>query len=408
MSRIQSQHARSWYWRFIATVLLIGACFFTSGCWDRQEIQDRGFVLAVAIDLAENEEGKAIPRLEQYVQPHGQPRYRISIQVLKLAEAKGGSEKPGGEASKTYTLTNTGISLFDTFRDMLGRSSKAMWFENLQVIIISEDVVKKYGLSPVMDFWQRDAEMRWRAVVYITPGKAEKLLEYQPPTGEAGGIYMAELARRQVKNPHLATVRSTLSFVSQGLAAGADIGLPCLEQEGKTVKIKGAAIFRKEKFIGYIDEYTIKGMRFIRGTEKGAVITFECPTHPGNLVAFELFRHNTIVKPRVEGDNISFNIDIAMRGNLDEVQCQGKHDTTSPEYLKKAQQLIAEEVKKNIAHSLAVSQSTGVDLLYFKESLKAYEPKIWDKIKDRWDEVYPTLPVNVSVNAAIIDVGEHE
>ena len=39
-------------------MLLLGACLLTGGCWDRREIQDRHFVLAVAIDKAETSSKK--------------------------------------------------------------------------------------------------------------------------------------------------------------------------------------------------------------------------------------------------------------------------------------------------------------------------------------------------------------
>ncbi|HWQ61164.1 MAG TPA: hypothetical protein VN521_02575, partial [Negativicutes bacterium] len=39
--------------KVLAAVVLFAGCLLTAGCWDRVEIQERGFVLAVAVDVAE-------------------------------------------------------------------------------------------------------------------------------------------------------------------------------------------------------------------------------------------------------------------------------------------------------------------------------------------------------------------
>lgn len=389
--------------------VLVAACLLTAGCWDRVELQDRAFVLAVAVDVpeegADKEPGKA--RVESYAHPAPADRYRLTFQVLRFGEARGGQDKPGG-GSRTYLVTGRGPAMLDAVRDALGESSKGLWFENLQVLIFSQKAVERYGIAPIVDFFRRDAEMRGRAQIYVTPGEAAKLLKIAPPSGEPGGVFLASVARRQGKDIHLVTSRTDIGFTSQALDAGADMTFPVLEAAGETMKIKGAAVFKGNRFLGYIDEYTIRGIRIIRGVEKSASISFECPVHPGSAVTFELFRHQTALTPHVEGDRVWFTLSVAMRGNLDEVQCGHQHDTLATEYLDKAQKLAAAEVERNIRHSLAVAQRQGWELFYFQRSLQAFKHKDWARLKDRWEEIYPTVPVEVKVRVSIINVGEHK
>ena len=398
-------------WRRAAlAALLVVACLLTAGCWDRVEIQDRAFVLAVAVDVAEEgadkEPGKA--KVESYAHPTPVDRYKVTFQVLRFGEAKGGQDRPGGGGGKTFLVTGRGPTMLDTVRDALGESSKGLWFENLQALIFSQQVIERYGMAPLLDFYRRDGEMRGRAQIYITPGEAGKLLKIAPPSGEPGGVFMASLARRNPKDIHLPTARTDISFASMALDGKADMIFPVLEAAGETMKIKGGALFKGDKFLGYQDEYFIRGLRMIRATEKSAAISFECPSHPGSATTFELFRHQTILKPHVEGERVWFTLDIAMRGNLDEIQCGHQHDTLDAEYLDKAQKLAAAEVERNIRHTLAVAQPLGWELFYFKRSLQAYKPKDWERIKDRWEEIYPTVPVEVKVRVSIINVGEHK
>ncbi|MDR3589717.1 MAG: Ger(x)C family spore germination protein [Negativicutes bacterium] len=385
-------------------LLLVASSLLLSGCWDRAEIQERNFVLAVAVDVAEAPASAA--KLESFNEGgKNLPRFRLSLQLLRLGESKGG-EKIG--ESKTYVISDTGGSFFEMVRNMLGQSSRTLWFENLQFIVISEAAARRGGLDRLMDFWRRDAEMRWRANVFITAGEARSILEYVPPSGEPGGLFLNHVARRQLKAPQLATARNDILYVAQTLDGGGNVFLPRVELEGKTLKLDGAGLFRRDQFVGFADEYAVKGGRMIRGTEKSALITAACPIHPGNFLTFELFRHDTRLRPHVDGDNIYFTLDIAMRGNLAEVSCRAQHDTMTSEYLRSAQVLFAEEVKRNVLYTYRNGQELGFDALGLGQYLKAYEPDVWDKVKDRWDEIYPTVPLIVSVNVAIVNIGEHQ
>jgi Ger(x)C family germination protein len=244
--------------------------------------------------------------------------------------------------------------------------------------------------------------------LFVTRGEARPILEFVPPSGEPGGIYLAHVTRRHTKDSHLPTAATDLLFTTENLDNKADIILPVLELAGKALKIKGGALFKKDKFVGYIDEYAIQGARYIRGVEKDAIVTAPDPDRPGEFIVFEIFRHDTKIKPHVDGDNIYFTLDIAMRGNIDEVSDRNEYDTMNTEVLRRAQTLIAEEVKRNIMYGLQKTQELDTDILFFGKLLKAEEPKTWARVKDNWDEIFPTVPLIVSVNVSIINVGEHK
>lgn len=399
--------------RIVGSIVLICLCLFMAGCWDMRELQDRNLVLAVGIDTADAglkpgiapEQAMQAKSTETFVQPHGTKRYRLSLQLLKLAP--GGEEK---EESKTYVISNTGESLFEMIRDMLGQTSKSLWFEHIQVIIISEEVLKQVGLSEILDFFKRDAEMRSRIKIYITPGTARSLLEYNPPSKEAGGIYLANLMRQHARNIHVTGARTDLGFTIQYFDSNSNNVLPRIEIADKVVKMGGTAVFKKDKFIGYVDEYAVAGMKFILGTEKSAIVTIECPDHPEHQVIFELFRHDTRLMPHVEGGTIYFTLDINMYGNLGELQGDIElANTMDPQYVHKLEVAFAEEIKRNVLYAEKISKEMRVDFISkFAAKMKAYEPDTWEQVKDQWDEMYPNIPLVVSVNVSIRNIGNHK
>jgi spore germination protein KC len=97
-----------------------------------------------------------------------------------------------------------------------------------------------------------------------------------------------------------------------------------------------------------------------------------------------------------------------MRGNLSESTCQQYHDTSDINYLEEIETAFAEEIKKNILYSFNIAKREGIDTLYLRKNLKAYEPAIWAQIQDRWDEIYPNIPLEVTVRVSIQNVGEHK
>lgn len=380
---------------------LIGTVLLT-GCWDRHEIQDRSFVLAVAIDLADHGLENSTP-LETFTEGSGKKPLRLSLQVLSLAPQKRGENAP----SKTYVISNTGRSIHEMLRDANGQNSKPLWFEHIQSIIISEAAVRKFGLIPLIDLFRRDAEIRWRTKIYITPQDARPFLDFVPQTGEAGGIFLSNISR-SIKNLHIAGSNTDLGATSVRLDNKVDIVLPAIEMSGKQVKVRSMAVFKKDKFVEYWDEYTIKGAKFLLGIEKAALIAFSCPVHPDETVVFEMFQQETAVTPQINGDQISFKINIAMRGNIGEISCSGDHDATDKAFMDKAEMLFAQEVQHNVEHALQVMQKAGIDDAGFAQKLKAYEPKTWEKVKDRWDEVFPTIPIETTVRISIQNTGEHK
>jgi len=382
----------------IGCIILIGVLMMTAGCWDRRELQERNFVLGVGIDMAD------VKPIETFIQPHGTKRYRLSLQLLKL----GGDEKA---KSKTYVISNTGESLFEMVRDMLGQSSKSLWFEHVQVIVISEAVLKQVGLGEILDFFKRDSEMRSRIHVYVTSGKARALLEYTPPTKEAGAMYIAGIIHLHTRNIHVPGARTDLGFISPLLDSKGNILLPRIEMAGKVVKVGGAAVFKKDEFIGYADDYAIAGRKIIAGTEKSAVITVPCPDHPDHQVVFELYRHDTRLRPHVDNDVIYFTLDINMYGNIGELQGDIElENTMDPQYVRKLENAFADEIKRTVLDAERVfKKEMRVDSVgVFASKLRAHKPDAWAKVKDQWDEIYPEIPLVISVNVSILNIGTHK
>ena len=397
-------------WRTFVAGIAICACLLTTGCWDAKETQDRNFVLIAAIDDADivkkSEDEKQIARTQTFVQNQGTKEYMLSLQILKLAktESKGG----GVQAEKTFVISDTGKPMFEMIRDMLGQSSKSLYFEHLTAIVISEAAVKKRGLRPILDFFRRDSEMRWRTKIFITPGEAKAIAQYNPPTGEPGGTYLNGLISNHKKNIHVGGAKTDVGYITQAMDNGADYAIPRLDYINNVPKLGGLALFKHDALIGYADEYLTRGLKFLYGTEKSAAIPVKCPEHPEQEIVYELFQHDTKLSPHIEGDTIYFTLDITMQGNIGEINCTSQHDMHDVTFLHSVEQAVAQEVEQNVQDYWEFQQRLDIDIPNAKARMKGYHPFEWKKIKDRWEDIYPTIPLVISVNVNIRGAGEHD
>ncbi|HEY3424772.1 MAG TPA: Ger(x)C family spore germination protein [Negativicutes bacterium] len=382
--------------------LLVGLTLFIAGCWDGKELQDRHLVIAAAIDAVEEDSnaGEQVKTLEQFAQPHGNKRYRLSLQILDLSGSARQTETQSSKSPQTYVVSNTGESLLEMARDLQGQLGKTLYFEHIQSIILSEKVVKEAGLEPLTDWFRRESEFRSRTKVLITSGEARLLLEYKPPNGEVGGMFFANSARLFARNIHLPG-QTDMGFMSQMLDNNARVIIPRIELADDVVKLGGLAVFKHGQLAGYLDEYATQGSELAAGLEKSAVITIVCPEDPNKIISYELFRHDTKMMPQVEGDQIFFTVDIRMEGNISENQCNRQADIHNPETIHNLERLFAEEVKNNIVYAYRSYQTLGVDGFDFAAKLKAHKPKVWSKVKGNWEEVLPTIPLVISVNVML-------
>jgi Ger(x)C family germination protein len=163
-----------------------------TGCWDRKDIENRGYVLGIAIDVytpdsqekqsgqEDSSESSTKNRLEGMETHTGEHQYVLTVQLPILAKssttAQGGSGGGDGDGKKTVEITQVGNSFMSMQREMQSRTSLSLYYEHLQVIVISEDAARQ-GLEDIIDFFVRDPEMRRRVKIFVSKGEAKSVKE---------------------------------------------------------------------------------------------------------------------------------------------------------------------------------------------------------------------------------------
>ena len=387
--------------RLLLAAALLLAVLLTGGCWDRKEIENRGYVLGAAIDYA-LPEPKGRYDLDRAFQQVGTRRYRLSYELRKF---KGGnpSEKASSPEENLVYFAE-GESLFAVNKAINSKAEFGMFIEDMQVMLISEAVARE-GIMEIFDLFARDPEMRRRAKIFVTKGRAEDFFKLKAKAGEVNSLAFSELADNVKEIPTMGAV-SEFGYFSEALRSKQGFSAPVIYLEKDEVKAAGAALFnRKGQLAGIADEYETIGGRILRKKLGQGLIVVPNPDKPETIVVFEIFQSKTTIKPDFGGDTVRFIIDGEFIGSLGEsIPMQEK--PFSNECLQALEQAVAAELTNHTYAALKKAQAVRADAVEFGGLIRRKNPQYWERIKDRWEEeIFPTVEAEVKIKAKIRDTG---
>ncbi|MGI6777270.1 MAG: Ger(x)C family spore germination protein [Acetivibrionales bacterium] len=403
--------------------ILLIICSFSllliTGCWDKVDIETRGYVLGVAIDTYPptpegGERGKQEGEVEEeagliQMQLHtGKPAYAMTIQlpIIKKAEiiagkpGGGGGGGGGGEFSRSWEVTQVGNSMIEMNREMASRLNVTPYYRHLQLIVISEDVARK-GLNNVLAFFDRDHEMRKRTKLFICPGEAKKVLDVNPRIEDFSSIYLSKISMNAKFNsriPHEIDLGEALMRMHLGM----DFILPKAVATKDEIKKSAAAVFKGDKMVGWIDDLEMESVKLIRNNYLGGVVTAEDPYSDNRITALEVSRAKTKITSEIQDGLPHFMVRIDIDGNLTESLETQQHETNEKEFLEKLERAFEQSIKKQCENSIKrIQKDYKADIFGFNEYLRAKKPEYWDKAKENWDEIFPDTETEINVNVKI-------
>ena len=380
----------------ILLLLMILNLDLLSGCWDMKEINDIGLVTAVGVDKTEGTNG-----------------YTITVQIAN-PKASGSSEGKGGARSEVWIGSAEGSSLFDATRELVHISSKKIMWAHNNVVIIGESLARE-GIIPVVDFFTHNPELRMRASVVVSKGAAKEyvaakvgqdpisgisfnlLEDYRALSGESVESHMLQVSaslKEEYGNPLIAKIRlikATMKTQSDGSGY----------ENPETISIEGTAIFKKDKMLGWLTAEESLGAAWILNETKNKVVTVTDPEYGNKSVSVETSGVKAKIKTKVINGIPKISIHVTGRGDI--VEEDGSTNQSMSEVKGELDRLLNKKIEEEIRNSLEIIQKKyGVDVLGFADIVHAQNNRAWHNgLKDKWQEIFPQIPVEVSVNLDI-------
>lgn len=365
-------------------LLLLTTCVTTlSGCWDYVELEDVSIVTGFAVD--KNEKGE----------------YLLTVEIVDVSQ----EEK---EAKiNAQLLESSGSTLLDAIRNAFKTTAPVLYWGHAEIIIFSQEVARE-GIIDIIDFVHRSPKLRTNIRLLVSREKtAKEILESASITTNIRSFEIREMIELHNKFLKVPDVQMN-EFINDLSAEGISPVLAAvrlIEVKGKkTSQLSGTAVFKKDKFIGFLDEEETKFLHFVKENCKGGLIIVEDGSEEMKT-SIDISKSKVKLKPVYSGNKLTMNIRVSIEGTLDEYRTKNNYYYSSDDITaleKKAEEQLAEDIRRAIRK---LQEDFNADILGFGSTVKAEMPKLWKKIGNQWDDMFKNIDVNVEISMDIYNSG---
>ncbi|WP_134684728.1 Ger(x)C family spore germination protein [Brevibacillus migulae] len=357
-----------------------------TGCWDRREINDVGFVIVSALDV-----GK-------------EPGTYLSTVRIAIPKKMGGGQtgSSGGQQGPPYmTIAAENRSLDKNRIDLEKQMSREMLTAHRRVLVFGEKIAKR-GLKEVLDEFSRNPQNRLRTLLVITKGMEAKDFLKEPYALEPfPSEALREMIKQQMEFPTTLRdffVQSTLPGREPSLAA-----FSISKGQYPRYMLNHVAIFRDFKLVGYLEGNEIMLLNSIIGKNVFGFMRIGIPEVPGK-VSVQVREIKVKEEVKKKGDQLTFSFTAQAIGSITETD--SPVDLSNPRYIEQYNKAFAKQLEKEYAKLFEKLQKTyKADSAGLGNMVYRKDPAYWKKIEKKWPEMYPKQKVTWKVESVIRDIG---
>lgn len=382
----------------ILSALLILTLIPLSGCWDSREMNELGLVVAVGIDKAPNS-----------------CNYVVTVQMANPKSTSLQGSGTSGSEEAVIVLSAEGKTLFDAIRELAKVSSKRIMWAHDFIVIIGESVARD-SIAPVVDFFTHNPELRMKTPVVVSEGNAIDYLAIKSGMEDIPGVSFAStyayarLTAEYIETSMLSLCQeyygsdsqpiiSKISFKKSKLKPGDQKPQDMMDQ----VQFGGAAVFIKDKLIGWLSPEETRGLAWVLNQTRDTLVIVPEPDAPDKYASVETHDVSAKIETEFNDGKPSAFIAISGKGSITE------EDTSTNLPMEQFKKTLEGFVDSSIGNTIQMSldklqKDYRCDALGFARYFHVQHFDEWESgMKDKWEELYPQLQVSVKVD---IDINE--
>lgn len=385
----------------IKLFLVFAVLIVLTGCWSSRELDELSIIVGMGIDW---EDG----------------HYVMTYQVVNPGEIA--SQKQASERAPVTVYQSKGDSIFEAARRLTTEAPRKAYLGHLQLLVIGEPLAR-HGIVDLMDHLLRDNEARLDFNVIVAKGqKAENILEIYTPLEKLPTQNMRHsletsernwspaIAMTMDKMASILSVNNGIRLVLPGIHVVGDLHLATKKDNVFRYRPPGRfqfsemAVFKEGKLIGWLNEQESRGYTDLTDKLHSTSVHLPCPE--SGLIGIEITGSNAKTKALVKNGKPAVEVAIRAKANVVEKIGCGKVDVTDPDTIDRLGKQLEQEMRKNAEASLKRAKALKADIFGFGQALNKVNPRLWEKLKLRWDDDYfPQLPVTLDIKANILRTG---
>ena len=381
----------------IKFLMLLLPIFLFTGCFNYRELNE--IAIASALGLDKTSDG-----------------YIVTIQVMNTKKAS--ETGTSNDQPKFITFTTTGVTLQDAIRKSILDSSRRIYPNHVQTLIIGEDLAKS-GISDVLDMFFRSVEFRKQTSVLIAKDStAEDVLNIVTPLESLNSKNIKDGLSVDSKYLGIGDNVSFEDLVGTFIDSNKEIVLPSVsitgtKSEGEKIEnIETAdpsvrliesslAIFKDDHLVGFLDNKQSIKLNFVRNKINNTILTYQCGDN--KYLSSEIMSNKT----SVEFLESPLKAQIKINGilNINEITCD--IDLEDPVVIDEIEADLEEELKNDVYNTIKyIIEEYNSDVFGFRDFLYKNKTKYYKEIKDDWyDSIFPNMDIDVDVNLRLTGKG---
>lgn len=373
-------------YRLLVILMILG---LTTGCWDRQEMDDLALVMATGLDLTDD----------------GQ--LEISLQIA-LPTGIPSAVSAGSSGKKSHIVVSAkGTSTSDIMGKLQQQLSRTLYFGHRGITVIGEQYAR-HGVNQALDALIRSPEHRFNSYVITAYGATAKEILSAPYQLELiPGIGITKIQTAKWSYP--VKIDEFLDAISsQGREpTTAAIRIIRNDDDKKTFLIDQVAVYRGNKLLGFLIPNELKLLRWFIG--RIYHMSYTVQLEPENdrykgTVGVDLLHQKVSIHTEIKNGMPEARVKLAatVRATDNDTDL----DLSKSPNMKRLETLISKQIHNEAESLLAHTQELGADILGIGEKVHIQHPYAWKKIKDSWSDIYPTIPINVEVDIKVTRTGK--
>ncbi|HWI62804.1 MAG TPA: Ger(x)C family spore germination protein [Symbiobacteriaceae bacterium] len=387
--------------RLVAALAL--AALLLTGCWDRREIEDVGFVMAVGLDKAKE---KALALTVQIAIPR-------NITVSAGGGAGGGGGGASGEKPPVLVQTVEADSITEALRDLETLVNRRVSFVHTLVVIFGKELAKD-DIAPHLGILTRFRQFRRGMMVMVAEERAAEILTTRPRLEENPAVFLEDLTRRAHERTARAPRVDLHHFLLPYESLAQEPVMPIVRLhtaspglEHKTLQkaqLEGTAVFKGGRMVGELTGDESEMFLVLTDQTRAFVETVPRRTKNGKI-ALEVTVEGTETKVSLQGGRPSLSVSIVTEAELREIQGEAPEIVTI-DGLRELEERVAGQLTTR-ANALVKKLQTEmkVDIVGFGHSVRGrfIDWPAWEAYN--WPKRFPETKIEVSVKTMIRRVG---
>jgi spore germination protein KC len=411
----------------IVLILITVSFIFLCGCWDYREYESLAMVSVLGFDT----DGTTS---------------QVTVTARYLVKDGGSSSQATGGSAKATTgstaVKATGLSIDDACTKIQQATGKNLFYGYMDEIVIGENAAKQIT-ADIIGYINRTPNIRMSAYLTVTSGKAEEVLStYDPNNSDPTGKTIHNLIDQSINSGSAfpVTIQSfeeslvingeepvapviTVEQMAQSKNSGTS-SANSFENSGDSVetgavelgeqkegydKINSIAAFQNGELAGWLEGRECTGLGWICNQKLNVLESVKTSSENNvmNTFVFRVTNSNCDIKTKLDDGKPVIYINAYVEADLRKFSNNINADFLTPDVISLLEKGLADNVRTDIKAAVQKGQKElKTDIFRIGFNFYRQYPKLWHtQYEKSWNQIFPTLQINVNVDAKVIDTG---